>query len=508
MANICIICPPKDYTTISRSIDHFEDWAEYALEINSVSVYLEKMSRNKINVNIVNMNVCSVQHVKDIICSKSYDIICIYFIENSIGISYKLIMQLRRKIVDTLFVGIGMYATMEYKTLLSKHIVDICILGEIEVTLFELCCFYKNNIHYQAIDGLVFWENGCLKKTNRRKVITNLDELPLSKHLIWNHTAAVSASRGCYCQCTFCQKQCYYRSNSGAAFRMRSPEKIVKEIEFLANCHNIDGIIFCDNSFFCNTQWNQRFLINLQRAQLNLRYTCSMRANDVIKSKEQLQLFAELGLRHVEVGVESFLDSQLIRFQKNVSSWENIEALNILDQFSIEVSFKLLLFDPYISLEDIIHTIVVIKQHKWFRNYNNILVPISLSARVHPFAETEFTRKIINDGLYPYNNNYQFRDSRVKRLYDFLIVWNQNIQQVFELRGSVNTVLDPKLKFHLFDLYYRLFWLNLHAMEDMCMDILLEQTDMRMYHNKSNQKYDNEIGLLINQINQINLAFK
>ena len=100
---------------------------------------------------------------------------------------------------------------------------DAISLGEGEETLVNLANAIDTNSSWLDIDGLVVRDNDKFVKTNNRKRITKLDEIPkpawdlvplnnyldlsLSFGVERGRTMPMLASRGCPLQCTFCSSQ-------------------------------------------------------------------------------------------------------------------------------------------------------------------------------------------------------------------------------------------------------------------------------------------------------------
>ncbi len=103
-----------------------------------------------------------------------------------------------------------------------------------------------------TIPGCVFRQAGQIVKTPR-EFIENLDvtafpayELfDLNKYYEHNISPAILTERGCAFQCTYCP----YSSLEGNRYRLKSPARVVDEIEHVQRVKRPKLFVFCDNNF-------------------------------------------------------------------------------------------------------------------------------------------------------------------------------------------------------------------------------------------------------------------
>ena len=67
----------------------------------------------------------------------------------------------------------------------------------------------------------------------------------LDQYFDHNISCAIFTKRGCAFSCTFCP----YRSLEGVRYRLKSPTRVVDEIEHIQSAKNPKMFTFCDNSF-------------------------------------------------------------------------------------------------------------------------------------------------------------------------------------------------------------------------------------------------------------------
>ncbi len=146
--------------------------------------------------------------------------------------------------------------------------------------------------------------------------IQDLDALPFPKwdqfdvrrfryQIITNKgiTLPMLGSRGCPYTCNYCP----YLVNS--KYRMRSPENIIDEIQYLSDRYGIRGITFRDPNMTFDKKRAQEFAELILARGLDVRWSMEARTDRL--DPELLNVLYRAGLRSVEVGVESSNESTL-----------------------------------------------------------------------------------------------------------------------------------------------------------------------------------------------------
>lgn len=144
-----------------------------------------------------------------------------------------------------------------------------CVLGEGEVTLKELCDFFRSSKLAQksveSIDGIAYLDFKGEVTSSRRRRIKNLDELnwpawkyfPMESYIsrgisyLNKRTIPMLTSRGCPYRCKFCSAP----NTWGAETYLRSPEDIVDEIQYYVKIYNVEHIEFMDLVGVVSKKW-------------------------------------------------------------------------------------------------------------------------------------------------------------------------------------------------------------------------------------------------------------
>ena len=148
----------------------------------------------------------------------------------------------------TIILG-GIHPTVVPDEVLKNKNIDVVVRGEGEKTLKELVGLITNEKDYSQVQGISIRRNGNIIHNLDRPLIMELDEIPaypfdlFEKNLEqYSNFGAVFTSRGCPYKCIFCAS----RRISGHKYRVRSPEKVIEEIDVLVNQYNIKNIGIAD----------------------------------------------------------------------------------------------------------------------------------------------------------------------------------------------------------------------------------------------------------------------
>lgn len=271
----------------------------------------------------------------------------------------------------------GHVPTFQYVELLETlHGVDSIVRGEGEETLLELvsCCVASRD--WRGVRGLAYRSGGKIVCTPPRVLIDNLDSLPFPrralsqvKEKLATGIAEVSSSRGCYGNCTFCSIFSFYELSPGRRFRYRSAENVVDELVWLVKTYGVRNIIFVDDNFLGTGQLGKRRVVRIAQLilekQLELSLNISCRADDI--DPDVFALLKEAGLSRVFVGVESGVDTALVRYRKHITVDENLRALQILTSLDIAWDMGFMIYDPDTTFEELEENVRFLRRKRLYQ---------------------------------------------------------------------------------------------------------------------------------------------
>lgn len=191
---------------------------------------------------------------------------------------------------------------------------DFFLEGEYEETLYELVQGLERKKDLHDILSLEFRANNAVIKTSFRPLRPNLDEIPFPARQLFKMevyedlvgclpvpSLQLWGSRGCPFGCTFCVwPQIMYRSRN---YRIRSPEKLVDEIEFELKRFPCKSFYFDDDTFNIGKERMLAFCDELLRRKINLPWGMMARADT--SDEETLTKMRTAGLVAAKFGMES-----------------------------------------------------------------------------------------------------------------------------------------------------------------------------------------------------------
>lgn len=274
---------------------------------------------------------------------------------------------------------------------------DYIILGEGEATLDELIGTLEQKKSYESVHSIVYVHDEEYIKTPKRKVLKNLDELPLpawdlvdvdAYKNIWVHsgkpfTLNLATTRGCPFKCNWCAKPIY-----GNRYNSHSPEYIVKHIDYLQKNYEVSRFWMCDDIFGLKPRWVQNFNQELKKSDISISYYIQSRA-DLLLQEDTIDALAESGLEEVWIGAESGSQSILDAMDKGTTVEQIYEATRLLKLKNVRIAFFIQFGYLGETKEDIAKTIKMIKE----------LIPDNLGISVaYPLPGTKFY-DIVKDDL-------------------------------------------------------------------------------------------------------------
>lgn len=301
----------------------------------------------------------------------------------------------------------GHYASLNREVLIENNRwLDAIIVGEGELTLLE---FMRKGL-CSDIPGLYVGQDS--KFFVFRERIKNLDILPyqaryLTKEQLNGQPMAITTSRGCYGDCSFCSISSFYKLNGEIKQTFRSADSVANEIRLLVKNYNIDSLKIVDDNFFRDN--SDSFLESLanQIEDLNISIRLSARPNDI--TDHRARLLKKMGVTIVGIGAESADEQSLNFFNKGIGIEASDQAIEILNKYGITCLVNYIMFNPIIDLNGLEKNLDFvdkyqdtsvfhrINSHLWIRSTDPLvekLVDYKLCDRVgFPYVECRYANE-------------------------------------------------------------------------------------------------------------------
>ena len=198
--------------------------------------------------------------------------------------------------------------------------IDFLIEGEVEVSLAQLLSALKNGQNFSTVGGLWYRQNTIVMRNAKAALERNLDVqmpiaawdlLPMEKYRAHNwhcfddiHNrspyAAIYTSLGCPYSCTFC---CINTPFGQPGLRVRSPELVVAEIEFLVTEYGVKNLKFIDEMFILKERHYMAIAELIIEKNLDLNIWAYARVDSV--KEGTLKKLKQAGFNWLALGIES-----------------------------------------------------------------------------------------------------------------------------------------------------------------------------------------------------------
>lgn len=271
---------------------------------------------------------------------------------------------------------------------------DWGVLGEGEESFLRLVrvLLSGQDVDPGTLNGVQYWRDGRLESLPRLPPIEPLDSIPFPDrenvehleeiitcdHPAWfNRTGLrsmqLTTSRGCPYQCVFCQPSALW-----GRYRMHSAEYVAEEIRHIHSRFGINAILVEDDLFTQSKARIAELVERLGRAGLlgEMVYYVAARAFQI--DREWLELFRELGVVKVELGIESGSDRVAKYLKKGRASTEiNRNAIRLLNAENISVAASFMAGSPPEEMDDLRQTFEMMTWIRKGHKHNSCSISIA-----------------------------------------------------------------------------------------------------------------------------------
>ena len=226
---------------------------------------------------------------------------------------------------------------------------DAICTGEGDLSFPEFVRRMQKGEEYWLTETFFVKHNGQLYTNPLHELVQDLNDLPFpDRQILYDadpNIAVVGSksfhtSRGCPYRCSYCFNKKYNDNYKGLGniIRCRSPENVVKEIEWVKERYPLTMISFVDDIFFLKPPgWLEEFA-RLYKERINLPFNGNVRAN-ILKEKD-IAMLKDAGLSYVWMGVETGNDEAANKvFLRDGSSSSDVilKASAVFKKFGVKI---------------------------------------------------------------------------------------------------------------------------------------------------------------------------
>ncbi len=279
------------------------------------------------------------------------------------------VLKLARKIdPDVKTIIGGVHPSFMYDEVLENDYVDFIVREEGEETLQELLLSLEKGADLKDVRGIAFRENDRVVATPPRPFIKDLDALPTAWDLVeWedyryfvipnSRLGAVSTSRGCSHDCSFCSQQKFWHQS----WRARRPESVVAEIERLRNDFGVNVFLLPDEYPTSDRVRWERLLDLLIEKDLGIYLLMETRAEDILRDRDILWKYRKAGIVHIYIGVEATDQETLDLIKKDIKVETGREAIRLIHEHGMITETSFILGFPHETKKTIKKTLALSK---------------------------------------------------------------------------------------------------------------------------------------------------
>ncbi len=269
-------------------------------------------------------------------------------------IAYETINQLKRRFPHMLIIAGGPHPTSVPDEIMTATLADVVCIGEGEMPLAEIINrMIQGNHDFTGIPGLLLRTPDGPLRTGNPKTVENLDDLPfmawdridfskfVGQHYCQsNRQSCIVISRGCPYKCTFCSLPVWRAAKPWV--RMRSPENIAREVEWLYRL-GVREIKIVSDEINVTLPWAKAVCKAIaDLGHTDLFFQSNLRADKV--DDELADLFKRMNMWLVHLGVESANDRVLDGIEKKITVDQVERCLKFLKKHQIRVLLFMMAF--------------------------------------------------------------------------------------------------------------------------------------------------------------------
>ena len=253
-----------------------------------------------------------------------------------------MLAAIKRASPATICVYGGVFPTYHDEQTLREHpAVDIVVRGEGEATTVALLrALHDPALCLSTVEGLTFRAADGVSRNPDRAAIADLNAYRVGWELVddWDRyqcfgrgrAATVQLSRGCPHRCTYCGQHGFWKR-----WRYRDPIALVDEIERLHREYDIRFVTLADeNPTTLDAIW-AIFLAELARRELDVQLFATMRATDIVRDADMMDLLYRAGMRYVLMGIDTTDPDLIEQIRKRSTTRDDMQACRLLRDHGI-----------------------------------------------------------------------------------------------------------------------------------------------------------------------------
>jgi radical SAM superfamily enzyme YgiQ (UPF0313 family) len=341
-----------------------------------------------------------------------YRIVGLSFYNSNAALAYALARTIKALNPSCLVVAGGAHPSASDERMVQRHpYIDVVVRNEGELTFLELARRWLAGEPLSGTLGITHRVDGRIVHEEDRERVSDLDSLAApvveftsdsdaEKALSFTeqpephlrragrtrNAVAMVTSRSCPYNCSFCAIILI-----GRKWRAATPAKVGADFMALdrAAGGTYEHIYFMDANFFVDVKRAIAIAEEIQRVKPGTTFSFSTRVNQINRAEDDIARLCQLGLRSIEIGIESASPAALKRFAKDVVPEQNDQAVSTLTRLGLQLGLDFIMFDAEASLDDLDHNIDFLERHNlddyipWDHVFNTLTPYLGTPIRSH-----------------------------------------------------------------------------------------------------------------------------
>ncbi len=372
-----------------------------------------------------------------------------------------LVRHLRKENIFCHFTAGGSYASLRPEALFKTIPgLDSIVRFEGEYTFLNLVrSIHSRSDDWRNLKGIAYKEKGEVILNLLRPFEINLDKFPFPvrssprEYAFDKKFATIIAGRGCIHNCSYCNTRKFYSQSGGPVRRLRKPEMVIKEMEYLYIKHNCPVFLFQDDDFPVTVRngsgWISGFCKELIRKKLNdkLMWKINCRPDEI--DEERFRMMKQCGLFMLFMGIEDGTGAGLNRLNRNMSLARSKEGIKILKKLKIGFDYGFMLFQPSSTFRSIYENLEFLKQV-----CGDGYTPVTF-LKLMPYFETRVEEELSEEGRLkgrPGFFDYDFLEDSMNHYFGF--VAKSFMKWQWDPEGLANISKWARNYFLVYDKFY------------------------------------------------------
>ncbi|HAN18254.1 MAG: hypothetical protein A2X13_07280 [Bacteroidetes bacterium GWC2_33_15] len=345
-----------------------------------------------------------------------------------------------------------------------ESIKNICYYDGLQFHLTQLQAPDLSKLHYPPKYDISIRSQNIVEKKSKNKHADWVEhEYFISEDSPKINRAAIQMqlSRGCFWgNCSYCTRSSFRHGEKWKSFGINRIEKDLKNVILKLKYKVIE---FSDDEFFGGRDKEHITRINKiidiieninNKIEDKISFRIFTRPDIIYKKnesgknkiiKETLARMQQQGLDRIYIGIESGSCKQLSRYNRGLTEQSILKSIQILKEINLPFDCGFMLFDPLLTLDELIDNINFYLKHDLIRGNQWFWRPVIIN-KGSTWGDDKF--EIYNKGKYNPNTmsyEYEINDKDVKFIADFI---DLKTKETREQLYTIKQISKTDLKFN------------------------------------------------------------